>query len=100
MNNYRDYLSDWFALEKTVNQNFQKSINKNVFAYFINTANEFFKDSRNNSFSKMYYSLANDLYNEIKIKDINVFKNWKEAYKIKNKERRVTPKSRKRRYLK
>lgn len=81
INSYRDYLSDWFSLEKTLSQNYQRSINKNVFAYLINAANVFFGDFRNNSFSKMYYTVAYDLHIELRKKDQEVFQSRLKRYK-------------------
>jgi len=98
LHEYREYISSWFSLEKTLSQNYPRTIIRNVFAYLINTANAFFGDFRSNSFSKMYYTLAFDLQKEVSNRNIQAFKNRKIQYQKLNLNEKKFKKRRSRYY--
>ncbi|MBI2521196.1 MAG: hypothetical protein HYV97_12285 [Bdellovibrio sp.] len=81
---YIEILHSWFAFEKVLGQAYPKSICRDVFAYQMNTANTFFVDARNNSFAKIYLSIAKDLSDEILRRDTKAFYNRVRLYRKMN----------------
>lgn len=82
---YCDHLYSWYALERAMSQNFPKQFLRDFFAYQMAQSEAFFRNKYPNSFSKVFRSIAHDLFDTVLDKDRSVvyqrIKIYKEAKK-------------------